>query len=95
MNMSWILIAVLTFLVVLVVLSYIVEALRSAPKRPETFVWAPRISIEYVDLDGIRVRCIKTGAGPNTRSPAYAQNPARHIRENHSRAREALHGPCL
>ena len=63
--MSWILIAVLTFLVVLVVLSYIVEALRSAPKRPETLVWAPRIPIEYVDLDGIRVRCIKTGAGPN------------------------------
>jgi pimeloyl-ACP methyl ester carboxylesterase len=65
MNMSWILIAVLTFLVVLVVLSYIVEALRSAPKRPETLVWAPRIPIEFVDLDGIRVRCIKTGAGPN------------------------------
>src|SRR5262245_18952164 len=65
MNMSWILIAVLTFLVVLVILSYIVEALRSAPKRPEALVWAPRIPIEYVDLDGIRVRCIKTGAGPN------------------------------
>jgi hypothetical protein len=65
MNMSWILIAVLTFLVVLVVFSYIVEALRSAPKRPETLVWAPRIPIEYVDLGGIRVRCIKTGVGPN------------------------------
>jgi pimeloyl-ACP methyl ester carboxylesterase len=65
MNISWILIAVLTFLVGLVVLSYIVEALRSAPKRPERFVWAPRIPIEYVDLGGIRVRCIKTGVGPN------------------------------
>jgi pimeloyl-ACP methyl ester carboxylesterase len=65
MNTSWILIAVLTFLVGLVVLSYIVEALRSAPKRPETLVWAPTIPIEYVDLGGIRVRCIKTGVGPN------------------------------
>src|SRR5262245_31066823 len=61
MNMSWILIAFLTFLVVLVVLSYIVEALRSAPKRPAALVWAPRIPIEYVDLGGIRVRCIRTG----------------------------------
>src|SRR5262249_6146781 len=43
MDMSWILIAVLTVLVAMVVLSYIVEALRSAPKRPETLVWAPRI----------------------------------------------------
>jgi hypothetical protein len=46
MNMSWILITVLTFLVALVVLSYIVEALRSAPKRPETLVWAPRIPVD-------------------------------------------------
>jgi pimeloyl-ACP methyl ester carboxylesterase len=65
MDMSWILIAVLTILVALVVLSYIVEALRSAPKRPETLIWAPRIPIEYVDLGGIRVRCIRTGVGPN------------------------------
>ena len=65
MNMSSILIAVLAFLVALVVLSYIVEALRSAPKRPETLIWAPKIPIEYVDLGGIRVRCIRTGVGPN------------------------------
>lgn len=65
MDMSWILIAVLTVLVAMVVLSYIVEALRSAPKRPETLVWAHRIPIEYVDLDGMRVRCIRTGVGPN------------------------------
>ena len=65
MDMSWILIAVLTVLVAMVVLSYIVEALRSAPKRPETLVWAPRIPIEHVDLDGMRVRCIRTGVGPN------------------------------
>src|SRR5215831_15059236 len=65
MDMSWILIAVLTVLVAMVVLSYIVEALRSAPKRPETLVWAPRIPIEYVDLDGMRVRRNRTGVGPN------------------------------
>src|SRR5262249_58451545 len=38
---------------------------RSPAVCPEALVWAPRIPIEYVDLDGIRVRCIKTGAGPN------------------------------
>jgi pimeloyl-ACP methyl ester carboxylesterase len=65
MSMSWILIAILTFLVALVVVSYIVEALRPAPKRPEILVWAPSIPIEYVDLGGIRIRCVKTGVGPN------------------------------
>src|SRR5262245_63693935 len=33
--------------------------------------------------------------GPEPRPPAYAQNSTRHVRENHSGAREALHGPCL
>src|SRR5215831_1740832 len=65
MDMFWILIAVLTVLVAMVVLSYIVEALRSVPKRPETLVWAPRVPIECVDLGGMRVRCIRTGVGPN------------------------------
>jgi pimeloyl-ACP methyl ester carboxylesterase len=63
--MSWILVAILTFLLALVVLSYIVEALRPAPKRPEILLWAPRIPIDYADLGGIRVRCIKAGVGPN------------------------------
>jgi pimeloyl-ACP methyl ester carboxylesterase len=65
MKMSWILVAILTFLLALVVLSYIVEALRPAPKRPEILLWAPRIPIDYADLGGIRVRCIKAGVGPN------------------------------
>src|SRR5262249_28357593 len=65
MDMAWILIAVLIVLVAMVVLSYIVEALRSAPKRPETLVLAPKIPLEYADLGGMRVRCIRTGVGPN------------------------------
>src|SRR5262249_15734236 len=43
----------------------IVEALRPVPKRPDILVWALRIPIHYLDLGGIRVRCIKTGVGPN------------------------------
>ena len=65
MDVSWIFITVLTVLVAMVVLSYIVEALRSAPKRPERLVWAPTIPVEYVDLGGMKVRCIRTGVGPN------------------------------
>jgi hypothetical protein len=63
--MIWTLIAILTSLVALVALSYIVEALRPVPKRPDILVWAPRVPIHYVDLGGIRVRCIETGVGPN------------------------------
>lgn len=49
----------------LVVVSYIVETLRPAPKRPEKLVWAPGIPIEYVDIGGVKVRYIKTGTGRN------------------------------
>jgi pimeloyl-ACP methyl ester carboxylesterase len=55
----------LVSLVGLVVVSYIVEAFRPAPKRPEKLVWAPGIRIEYVDIGGVKVRYIKTGTGRN------------------------------
>jgi pimeloyl-ACP methyl ester carboxylesterase len=65
MSLVWILISVLASLVALVVVSYIVEALRPIPKPPEKLVWAPAIPIQYADTGGIKVRYIKTGAGPN------------------------------
>lgn len=65
MNVATLLLATLVFLVALVAVSYLVDALRRSPKRPETLVWGPTIPIEYIDLDGIRVRYIKTGTGPN------------------------------
>src|SRR5882724_4958078 len=65
MSLSWVLIAVVTSLVAVVAVSYIVEALRPAPTRPEKLAWAPSIPIEYVDLAGTKVRYIKSGAGPN------------------------------
>lgn len=49
----------------LVVVSYVVETLRPAPKRPEKLVWAPGIPIEYVYIGGVKVRYIKTGTGRN------------------------------
>ncbi|MGB3020662.1 MAG: alpha/beta fold hydrolase, partial [Methyloceanibacter sp.] len=43
----------------------IAEALRIAPKPPEKLYWAPNIAIREVEIDGNRIRYIKTGSGPN------------------------------
>jgi pimeloyl-ACP methyl ester carboxylesterase len=45
--------------------SHVIEALRPAPKTPATLRWAPEVSIQYVDVGGVRLRFIKTGAGPS------------------------------
>jgi pimeloyl-ACP methyl ester carboxylesterase len=57
--------AVLAVLVGLVAISYVVEALRPAPKPPDKLAWAPEIPIRYLDIGGTKVRYIKTGAGPD------------------------------
>ncbi len=44
--------------------SFVVEALRPAPKAPDKLRWAPNIAIESVEVDGNRLRYIKTGKGP-------------------------------
>jgi pimeloyl-ACP methyl ester carboxylesterase len=48
----------------LVALSYVVEAVRSRPARPEHLAWAPSIPIQYTTVDGSRIRYIVTGTGP-------------------------------
>jgi pimeloyl-ACP methyl ester carboxylesterase len=48
----------------LVLVSYLVEALRSAPMPPQRLTWAPDIPIRYLDVDGSRLRYIETGSGP-------------------------------
>jgi pimeloyl-ACP methyl ester carboxylesterase len=65
MSLAWIVISVLAGLVALVSISYIVEALRPAPKRPEKLAWAPDVAIRYLDIGGLKIRTIKTGSGPN------------------------------
>jgi pimeloyl-ACP methyl ester carboxylesterase len=64
MSLFWIPLVVLASLVAAVVVSYLVEALRLAPKRPERMTWAPDIPILYTDIRGVRIRYIKTGEGP-------------------------------
>ena len=55
----------LASLLALVVISILVEALRRAPKPPKELIWAPGILERYADLDGVKVRYIKCGTGPN------------------------------
>jgi pimeloyl-ACP methyl ester carboxylesterase len=55
----------LACLVALVLISYLVEALRPVPTAPANLRWAPDIDVAYVDLGGIKVRYLKTGSGPN------------------------------
>jgi pimeloyl-ACP methyl ester carboxylesterase len=43
--------------------SFVVEALRPVPKPPTKLRWAPNIPIDSVEVDGNRVRYIKTGKG--------------------------------
>jgi pimeloyl-ACP methyl ester carboxylesterase len=45
-------------------LSFMVEALRPAPKEPTALSWAPGTPINYVEVSGTRLRYIKLGSGP-------------------------------
>jgi pimeloyl-ACP methyl ester carboxylesterase len=48
----------------LVVVSYVVEALRRAPTEPGELAWARGIPILHADVDGLRIRYIRAGQGP-------------------------------
>jgi pimeloyl-ACP methyl ester carboxylesterase len=61
--MLTLMIVVGSFLAVLLV-SYLVEALRPTPARPERLAWAPEIPIHYVTIDGMKIRYIVAGTGP-------------------------------
>ncbi len=47
-----------------VLVSYLMEASRSAPSPPRGLAWAPGIPLHYVTVGGSRVRYIVTGEGP-------------------------------
>src|SRR6516225_9326695 len=65
MNTVWL--VVLVFICVGVGLwlaSFIVEALRRAPDAPKRLSWAPHIAINYLTVNGNRLRYVRTGQGP-------------------------------
>jgi pimeloyl-ACP methyl ester carboxylesterase len=51
--------------ILLWLVSHLIEALRPSPKAPAVLRFAPGIPIQYVDTGSVRLRFIKTGAGPN------------------------------
>ena len=51
-------------LVLLVLVSFGVEALRRRPTAPKTLYWAPKIRIQTTVIGGNTIRYIKTGRGP-------------------------------
>jgi pimeloyl-ACP methyl ester carboxylesterase len=44
---------------------FVVEALRQRPVAPDKLYWAPDLPIKYIEIDGNRIRYIRTGSGPN------------------------------
>lgn len=48
----------------IVLVSFLVEALRPVPPTPARIFWVPDIPIQYVSVNGVRLRYIKTGEGP-------------------------------
>jgi pimeloyl-ACP methyl ester carboxylesterase len=44
--------------------SLLVEAMRPGPATPKQLRWAPNIPIQYIDVNGSRLRYIKVGEGP-------------------------------
>jgi len=59
------LLLIVGLLVVPVVLSLVVEAMRPRPETPRSLYWDPSNAIHYALIDGQRIRHIKTGRGPN------------------------------
>jgi pimeloyl-ACP methyl ester carboxylesterase len=47
-----------------VLISYVLEALRSEPTPPDRLAWAPDIPVRYVEVHGLTIRYIVAGEGP-------------------------------
>lgn len=56
---------ILAFTVLPVLLSMVVESLRRPPEKPVKLYWDDSIPILYTDIDGVKIRYIKTGTGPD------------------------------
>jgi pimeloyl-ACP methyl ester carboxylesterase len=47
-----------------VLTSLVIEAMRTVPNRPEALSWAPDLPIQYILIDDIQLRYVKSGHGP-------------------------------
>ena len=65
MNPQTLFILIVAFTTLPVIVSMIMETLRKPPETPQSLYWNSTIPIAYTTIDGIRIRYIKTGQGPN------------------------------
>jgi pimeloyl-ACP methyl ester carboxylesterase len=63
-SVLWFLVAFAAVGIGIWLVSFVVEALRPVPQAPAKLRWAPNVPIESVEVDGARLRYIKTGKGP-------------------------------
>ena len=56
---------IIAFLLLPVVISMVIETMRKPPGIPTSLYWSDEIPIQYTMVDGMRIRYIKTGQGPN------------------------------
>lgn len=64
MSITTVLLILLGSLVAPWLVSFVVEALRPAPKAPEVMPWDPNLKPSYVMVDGVKIRYVKSGQGP-------------------------------
>ena len=64
MSATLIVIVIIIAAIAPIPLSLAIEALRKKPDPPASLEWAPSIPIQYLNVDGVRVRYVKTGDGP-------------------------------
>jgi pimeloyl-ACP methyl ester carboxylesterase len=62
--MTW-LAALLVVPIAIVAISYLVEAARRQPITPSRLSWAPEVPVQYLEVNGIRLRYIVSGEGPS------------------------------
>ena len=64
MNNMTIIIGLIIIAIAPVIISFIVEALRTPPETPEKLLWSPDIPARYINVKGMRLRYVETGEGP-------------------------------
>ncbi len=58
---SWTMGSLLILLIGPMVVSYVVETMRSAPATPNRLGWAPEVPIKYIKVNGINLRYVDVG----------------------------------
>ena len=65
MNLTALLIIFFLLFFAMIPISILVESMRPQTKEPEKLAWDKEIVIQHLDINGQKIRFIKTGCGPN------------------------------